>query len=506
MTTNPTTFTSTTTNHGAASAVESAAAGLGALVWWSLTDTRIAPSKLRAIFASEGKDPALVPDIDQSAAIRRAVREWSVGRGKADRFRAEVASEVAGSMTIGILRREQVNATEVGWVQVDSCEFDATSGLWTAIGSRPESVAFAGYADEIRTTLDHQWIRPNVLQKGLAEAQSVCLRDRGGVYFVPAAFEPELLRLGRIVSAIGKCHLDIVHAQATPASRQSIAGGASATMRDEIGALVERIKGWNESARRVSESSAATVLGELAELKMRADLYADALNVSLDDISDAIAEAKVEAERIISGGVAAAPAPARKIDPDATVIDALGAAVAESNTDLTGRVWIEVETARKHGLNVESYHYWRFGVGGASAAAFGIGYAARIRKSGADVIAISLAPLATPPSDEPGTKAQEPATTAEPESAADESTTGDAWPTIGALAIGDGEPESSEPESGEPESVLVLDSEEGIADLRETLAQKTKAEVATVFEKTFGASPGSRSKGRMIEELIPRLA
>jgi hypothetical protein len=491
MTTTTTNLTIASTNETAKAAVLNASVGLGALVWWSLTDTRIAPDRMRSILAGEGLDPAIVPDIDQASAIKRATREWTQGRGKAERFRAEIARTDGKVLTVGILRREQVSASEVRWVQVDTCTFDADNGgSWTAIGASPEAKAFAAAADEIRFHLDHQWIRPSILIRGLAAAQAVCLRDRGGVYYVPAQRQDDLARLGRVVAAIGRCHLDIVHAQATPESRTSIASGASAAIRDDLTDLLSRIQGWSESARKVSDDSAMTVLSDLAELKTKADLYADALQVSMDDLAAAIDEAKAEAERILTG--VAVERTAAKPAPEG-IVASLRAAIAEGETYADGSVMIAAQVLKNNGLksNIDRpagmHGYWTNGIGSRAAAA--LGFSARLRGAGVDA-PLQLRPKLVAPVTEAVAAVQDAAQQVEPAPAEVEPAPAAVEPTQASAA---------------DEAVVVLDeavAEDAAAEMRERLAMKTPAEIRSMYEAVVGAEPGKRSKTQMIDKIV----
>lgn len=492
-----------TTNATATAAVVDASAGLGALVWWSLTDTRIAPDRLRAILSAEGVDPTIVPDIDQESAVKRATRDWTQGRGKADRFRAEVASTDAnGVMTIGVLRREQVSADEVRWVQMDRVAFDSRAAAWLSTGSTGEASSFVAAADEGRTHLDHQWIRPNVILAGLVRAQAVSLRDRGGVYYVPKQYDGELVKLIRIVAAIGRCHLDVIHAMATPASQSSIATGATATLRDDLGALMERIGAWSDSTRRVSESSAATVLGELADLKARAELYQDALQVSLSDLTDAIDEAKAEARRVLSGGEATPTAPARrKCEPSEDVVAGLRKAMARVTPEANGDFWIENAIASECGLNVtNAYHYWRFGIGNASAAA--LGFLSGHRTTKGEFTHLQLSPLRTVPET---TSNESVEAAGSPVAAPVEGSTG-SEPVAVVEAVVEA-PAVPVVEADEPEAIAVVEVEETAANAREALAARSPAEVREVFAKTFGRAPAARAtKAQMIADIVQSIA
>lgn len=459
----------TTANPIAQSALADISQGLGALVWWSLTDTKITPDRMRAILTSEGADASIVPDIDPSSAIKRSTREWSQGRGHADRFRAEVASD-SSDLVVGILRREQVNAAEVRWVQVDALTFDHTGSVIDAPFT-DEGRSFLGTATDYMNHLDHNWIRPAIIQAGLKDANACSLRDRGGVFYVPRQSGAKLDQLVRIIGQIGACHLDVVTVSATGSSQQAIGRGASASLRDDLGELLTQIAGWKDSARKVASSSGASVLCQLVELRQRADLYADALSISLDDLTDAVDEARAEAERLLADDDTAS-IPFRK--PRDGIVEALRLAIESAIQEGAG-VLIPASVATANGLPTSTYQFWSSGVGAASAAT--LGYAASLRTDGGAPArggtAIGIVLRSTGKVETTETKpAQEP--------------TKVEAPVIELERV-------AEPEQD--------DGEDTAAAMRERLAEKTAMEVYAIYTKATG-KVGRPSKAHMIQAII----
>lgn len=508
-----------TTNPLASSAVANAAQGLGALVWWSLADTRVSPDRLRTILAMEGGDPSIVPDIDQCSAVKRAVRDWTQGAGKTDRYRAEVAQVAGDEMTIGILRREKPTAQEVRWVQVDSVCFDAKAAAWLSRGTTGEAASFVSEADEVRSTHDHQFIRPAILIAGLKAANAVCLRDRGGVYYVPRQNQDDLDRLARIVARIGKCHLDIVHAMATEAGRQSIAQGAQAGLRDGLGELITRIEGWAASTRRVSEGNSAALLGELATLKQQAALYADALSISMDDLQAAVEAARVEALRILGAGNDAPAAPTAAAPtggatpskpPASDVVDALRRAMADSAFLADGSMMIAPAVIATHGLRTHTgqttdYQYWNHGAG--CRAAKDIGYTAKLR-GGTTSASLQLSPIApdAAPTDSPKESCSE---TEPTENTASNATPVEVQPQATAIATDTAAVATDSAANTDTNTVdtriEAVESDEAVSDIREKFAAKTPAEVRSIYEQIIGKSAGAQSKAVMIDRLVRAL-
>jgi len=278
-------------------------AGLGVLVSWDLSNTSILPHDLRSILTVEGEDPAIVPDIDPAAAVKRATREWSQGRGAADRYRAEVVREDAGTVEVGILRRQRVDDHEVKWVQVDHVVFETTAGALVrghGIGS-DQAAAFSALADKRATYLDADWIRPGLVQARLAGWGAFRLSRHGGVEYVPVQHRENVERLARIVERIGDSRFDLVDVAATEASRKTIGSGARDNLAEALGEVTSKLDEWEKSTRSIPSHSVAAVLERFADVSMRAELYAGALEVSVDDLREKLDAAKVRARALLAG-------------------------------------------------------------------------------------------------------------------------------------------------------------------------------------------------------------
>lgn len=489
-------------NTKAVEAVKNTAQGLGALIWWTLSG-RATPDQIRTVIQEEGGDPSIVPEIDGAAAVRREAREWTSGaRGTgADRYRAEVVRDDADCVTVGILKRVRVSGHEVKWEQVDAVTYDGATKTWNAPCTTPEATSFVASAKEAQALLDHAWIRPHLVQARLAAAAGIALRDRGGVWYVPTQHRDEVDRLARIVGRIGASRLDVIDVSASDASRASVARGVEATARETLDGLLERIRGWSESARKIPDTHSGPVLNELANLSASADLYADALSMGLDDLRAAIVEARAEASRILALPRSEPAAASHRtvaaevkegVAADPKLVELLRVGASRVAADPSGRMWIPIELAREIGIPVpaagegvkerdKSYRQWRFGVPAASAIA--LGYIAGLTSIGPIASGLKLTPIPAPVENgaENGAENGEAA----------------------AQAPAPVEP-AADPEPAVDESTTVLDQDGDVsdeADLRERLAEKSPAELREIYTRATGQDPGKRSKEQMIKAI-----
>jgi hypothetical protein len=272
---------------------------MGAFVWWDLDQTKCTPAHLRRVLAAEGIE-INVPDIEAISGIRRACQQWGVGRGNADRFRAEVTAVETDTIYVGILQHQREGSREVAWKQRELLAYDLTAKAWKNAAPSDEAVAFMGIADDFMAHHDHKWIRPNILQPELAAMKAVMLKRQGGFYFVALAHMDRVRRLKRIVAALGNSALNVVTVENDEDSREAVANGTREHVLGQIAEVREQLTEWRASTRKIRTDSQANVLGQLAELLDVAGLYETTLEVSLADLRAEVDACRTEALAIIA--------------------------------------------------------------------------------------------------------------------------------------------------------------------------------------------------------------
>lgn len=285
---------------------------IGHLVWWQMEDSKIAPDALRAILADEGLDPSAVPDIDEPAAVRRAARQWTQGRGNATRYRSEVVYDDGRRIEVGVLRREQVDAHEVKWVQVDVVAYDVDSNggvlrdRYVGNGTG-EADAVAEDVDGAVRFLDHEWIRPNLVQNRLGAMGALNVRRAGAVAFVASRYEAQLRQLQRVVRRIGASEFEAAKiAPDDAATRETVLRHAGQNLTEAVTALLGRVAEWESSSRSVPAHAAASILAEYADISERGELYSAALGAAIEGLREKLDDAATRARGILSGAHLAA--------------------------------------------------------------------------------------------------------------------------------------------------------------------------------------------------------
>lgn len=286
--------------------VQEARNGLGALCWWDLYGTKIRPAALRGILDREGLSID-VPDPDPATEARRAARAWKSKDDDGRRYRGEVVKIEDSDVVKVCLQRRRVRgqgrSKALDWRTVDSVVLDTTTRRWTVSADTAMVRAFVAMADGMIEFLDHTFIRPNVIHRELSRLRAFSVKASSGIWYVPQAAMSDLGALQRVVRAIGSSDLHCVNLLPTSSTRYAVVSGVQTEIRSELSTLEDKLEDWQASTRKIRTDAIASTLARYTDLAERASLYADSLQIRLDDISVAIEASRARARELIDGNI-----------------------------------------------------------------------------------------------------------------------------------------------------------------------------------------------------------
>lgn len=284
--------------------------GLGFQVWHKFRGVEIRPDDLRLSLTMSGEDPSVIPDIDHESALKRAVREFravetaamkddqgNVVLTERAQVRAEIVSSNLSEITIGLLFHERVNGKKVRKVQNDTLVWDRSTKDFTNSGTTDFADRLIELANNRATYFDGNDVRRLIVKPALDRAGAFCIKD--GIYFVPKAGKDVLAVTQEVLGRVEGFSLIAATLPSGCGWEAPLAEDARDSMNSDLDALHEQINHWEVMARRVSNSSAVTVMDRFTELHDRATAYEAALSVTLDDLRDRIDEMRTRAQDAI---------------------------------------------------------------------------------------------------------------------------------------------------------------------------------------------------------------
>ena len=268
------------------------AKGFARLVWWEFRGCSLSPTELRHRAAMAGLN-SNVPDINPLKGLKQAVREFKVGR----HLEAVIAHQDDNEVTINILEliREGKKARKT---PVTELVWDVKRECWTNTGNNDYGADKLVERVYMRQNFyDGNAVRDFIVMPALAASHAATLRR--GMYFVMTETEGPLAKAQKSLEGLDTFTLNVCSVDRSQGWEAPMASAADAQMRDELGEIRDQIDNWRKMASRVRSDSQATVLARFDSLRKRAEVYSQALEVSLEDLRDDIEDMEKVALQVI---------------------------------------------------------------------------------------------------------------------------------------------------------------------------------------------------------------
>jgi hypothetical protein len=246
---------------------------LGSLLWWTLNGNRIDHDQLVDLARREGLDEKYIPaEVKPTAAFRRAWRHVATKLPKGLLLRP--IAETDDVVLIGLVR-EQANE------RAQDLEYDVAAKICF---HKTTHVVSADVENQVTAEIDRMYRHHQahttedirlMLTGFLAEA-GVSLRESGGVYFVPAAYQNSLDALCAVVQTVGHnatYQLPIADSEATCSTLREV---AERTLDAELQQLQADLERYDHAT--VRPSTLERKLTDFEDLRTRVGLFARVLS------------------------------------------------------------------------------------------------------------------------------------------------------------------------------------------------------------------------------------
>ena len=274
---------------------------LGAVVWWSFSNVEITVNDLQGLVKGAGLDPDIVPVPEARGALKDAIDslnlKFRVGRHKVSAKKFAISLDLAelhqnGSPTVDVAYKVE---------QVIEYSFETkTLTFKTPFMKAEVEAAFAKYL----VTLQSNDMRA-VVMRALTTSNAITVRDRGGVYFVPAQHLDVVAKLKALCAGIKGSSLSRLHIADTVEDRADMlktAGGAIEEelleIETEIGAiLADKDEKGNLKTR---EDTLQRRLLAFKKIREKAKAYSDLLSFKKDDVEARLDALQLKVVEVLS--------------------------------------------------------------------------------------------------------------------------------------------------------------------------------------------------------------
>jgi len=266
---------------------------VGAIVMWSIETFQITESELKTKMDSEGLDEYWQPPtIDKDAAFTQAV---NLAKRSSEGHLLRYISRSKSKSVLGIVA-ESVDKKREELDYNTGCKLTYSNGTLTK--TKPHKVAdiiSTEYTLASTTYLRHDAHR--MLTRNIKHKMNgIAVRPSGGVYFVPAEYMSILEKHQNVINNIGNSEFIILPLYGDSSTKKNLNGVISSAIVEELKELQENIDKVSSLDHRIREDGLKTRLEAFRDIRKRADMYKQILDVKSTAIVEAIqlAEAKLQ--------------------------------------------------------------------------------------------------------------------------------------------------------------------------------------------------------------------
>jgi hypothetical protein len=270
---------------------------LGTIVYWTLAEAKIDRSTLESIWTGANLAPEYLPDPPTAEkALKSAVREAAVGQS--ERL-IRLGKEDEAQIVFAIVQEMKLTDGSLAHAQETRVVLDRKTETVTA--DQPENQlakVIATRFGELRSVHTSDDIR-RAMMKTLDACAAVTLRQHGGVLWVPAPHADTVRRLQGAIEKIGSSRVYLLPVHASADANRTLGDAAKLAIEDELASLKSEVEGFIASPPD-RPSTLVRRLDAFEELKNRAGLYRDVLQVHVADLDATLDGLTIAVESLLN--------------------------------------------------------------------------------------------------------------------------------------------------------------------------------------------------------------
>jgi len=259
---------------------------IGFFIWWSLREVKISRTDLEAALRAVGL-PADLPKACARMAFHKALAEVRKTAHKQHLLIRKIVKE-KDNYVFGLVDESvDVRAKDLTYYQSATMTFNPLTGVLACDHThRAYELIRAKYA-ECMDIVDSTDVR-TMLQDILKAVYRVSVRDRGGIYFVPAAYQEVVDKLERLLPVLGPdCVLNVAPQIDFDKTKNAIYKAFLQDLKREIAEYKEELSAGGE---RNATKKWTKRLDEFKALKQKVEFYSTAMRFQSEDLLKEIGE------------------------------------------------------------------------------------------------------------------------------------------------------------------------------------------------------------------------
>lgn len=273
---------------------------IGFLTWYDCREVHVTPTRLISLFDQHGLDKKHLPDrIKPKNAFQKACRQAMVDTSKSSDNRRSITKLISDGVNKLIYGVVDLNVHEAN----ESIDPDFSDKVWfnktnLTVDSEKNHPLSRRVVDIYNSLLGEYTTRDisRMIVKTLDALASISLRDAGVIYFVPAAFEEQLVALKNVVNDLGDSNMRVFTLGAGDGNEASVQTEAKSQINDKIEKMRSDIFELRQSIvdgtikGKTIENSIEVRRRRFAELRTKCHVLADALKIKADSLEGELNE------------------------------------------------------------------------------------------------------------------------------------------------------------------------------------------------------------------------
>lgn len=275
---------------------------LGDMVWWTLSDASLDRTSLVAKWTGAGLSADLLPEPPTAEkALRLAVRSSQVGQAE---YLVRLAKDGDGELIYAVVREENLGGGVL--MHKQEARVELKKAARSIASDVPGHTLVRAIDDAFHQFLDTHTADDvrRALVKTLHTLSAVTLREGGGVYWVPRTHADTVRKLEQAVGQLGQSAFSVVPVHQTDDGARTLGAVARGSLETELTALREELEAF-KSQPPDRPSTLHRRLEAFEELRGRAQLYRDILNVQVEDLDQQLTTMAASVEQMLAAQEAA---------------------------------------------------------------------------------------------------------------------------------------------------------------------------------------------------------
>ncbi len=251
---------------------------IGYTVWWSMQKFRIDHAKFIEMMARSNFDQKYVKEASDKSVLTQVMRERTKG-SRNQYYRKAVDDSTRTGFTITDTQVDQQTLDTQYQTITRAVILKESKALKVeGIGKQEIEETFSSFKGTVTT----DQFRNSLIRFLEKTCNSVSIRDRGGVYFVPVAHKNEIESIRKLFAEIGGCELEALPVPDLDEAKKSMWKALVLDTHKEIADLQEELSNMSAPSQRVLQNR----ILRIQEINTKVSLYSDLMQGTAVELSD----------------------------------------------------------------------------------------------------------------------------------------------------------------------------------------------------------------------------